>query len=130
LEPDTNTMFKWRATIEGPAGTPYDGGYFHVELTIPELYPLHPPTAHFRTPLFHPNIHWKTGEVCLDILKQNWTPAWGLQSATQAVMALLSDPVEDSPLNCDAGNMLRAGDRRGFNSLARMYTIEHAMVWR
>lgn len=45
----------------------------------------------------------------------------------QAILALMSDSAPDSPLNCDAGNLMRAGDLRGFNSLARMYTIEHAM---
>lgn len=45
----------------------------------------------------------------------------------QAIMALLADPEPDSPLNCDAGNLLRAGDKRGFNSLARMYMMEHAL---
>ncbi len=39
----------------------------------------------------------------------------------------MSDAAPDSPLNCDAGNLLRARDTRGYNSLARMYTIEHAM---
>jgi peroxin-4 len=38
----------------------------------------------------------------------------------------MSDPAPDSPLNCDAGNLLRGGDARGYNSLARMYTTEHA----
>ena len=35
-------------------------------------------------------------------------------------------PAPDSPLNCDAGNLLRAGDERGYNSLARMYSVEAA----
>ena len=47
--------------------------------------------------------------------------------AAQAVLALMSDAAPDSPLNCDAGNLLRACDTRGYNSLARMYTLEHAM---
>ena len=42
-------------------------------------------------------------------------------------MALTSDAAPKSPLNCDAGNLLRAkNDRRGYNSLARMYTLELA----
>lgn len=39
----------------------------------------------------------------------------------------MSDSAPDSPLNCDAGNLLRAGDVRGYNCMARMYTLEHAM---
>ena len=45
----------------------------------------------------------------------------------QAIVALLTDSAPDSPLNCDAGNLLRAGDVRGFASLARLYTFEYAM---
>lgn len=37
-----------------------------------------------------------------------------------------TDSAPDSPLNCDAGNLLRGGDLRGYNSLARMYTLELA----
>lgn len=84
----------------------------------------HPPLAH---PPIHPR-RAQTGEVCLDILKTTWSPAWTLQAVCQAVLALLSAPEPDSPLNCDAGNLLRNGDVRGFNSLAKMYTTEHALT--
>lgn len=86
-----------------------------------------PPTVRYHTKIFHPNVHFKTGEICLDILKTSWSPAWTLQSVCQAVLALMSAPAAESPLNCDAGNLLRAGDTRGYNSLARMYTLENAL---
>ena len=80
-------------------------------------------------PPFHcllPSSSLQTGEICLDILKGAWSPAWTLQSVCRAIIALLAHAEPDSPLNCDAGNLLRAGDVRGYNSLARMYTLECA----
>jgi ubiquitin-protein ligase len=49
------------------------------------------------------------GEICLDILKDAWTPIWTLESTCRAIIFLLGSPAPDSPLNCDAGNLLRAG---------------------
>lgn len=77
--------------------------------------------------IFHPNVHFRTGQVCLDILQKEWSPAWGLVSACRAVLALLSDADASSPLNCDAGNMVRNGDWQAFRTVARMYTVENAM---
>ena len=51
----------------------------------------------------------QTGEICLDILKPAWPPAWTLQSVCRAIIALLEDPDPTSPLNCDAGTWCGKG---------------------
>ncbi|KAJ6674108.1 hypothetical protein OIU85_013048 [Salix viminalis] len=118
---DTN-IFKWTALIKGPSETPFEGGVFQLVFSVPEQYPLQPPQVRFLTKIFHPNVHFKTGEICLDILKNAWSPAWTLQSVCRAIIALMAHPEPDSPLNCDSGNLLRSGDNRGYQSMARMYT--------
>ena len=122
LSCDATNIFKWTAFIKGPSETPYQEGVFQLAITVKEQYPLVPPEVRFVTKIFHPNVHFKTGEICLDILKTTWSPAWTLQSVCRAIIALMAHPEPDSPLNCDCGNLLRSGDDRGYQSMARMYT--------
>ncbi|KAL5722446.1 E2 ubiquitin-conjugating enzyme [Ranunculus cassubicifolius] len=119
---DDSNIFKWTALVKGPSETPFEGGVFQLAFSVPEQYPLQPPQVRFLTKIFHPNVHFKTGEICLDILKNAWSPAWTLQSVCRAIIALMAHPEPDSPLNCDSGNLLRSGDMRGYQSMARMYT--------
>jgi len=106
--------------------TPYQGGSWTLRIEIPKSYPIQPPNVKFITKICHPNINFKTGEICLDILKNAWSPAWTLQSACMAIRLLLSNPEPNSPLNCDAANLLRCGDLLGYESLVRMYTELYA----
>lgn len=122
LKPDEENMYIWYAKFIGPQDTPYEGGVFELKITATSQYPITPPKAMFLTQIFHPNVHFKTGEICLDILKTSWSPAWTLSTVCRAIISLLSHPEPDSPLNCDAGNLLRYGDERGFKSMARMYS--------
>ena len=48
------------ARIEGPAGTPYEGGSFPIEVFCPDApkqYPLVPPQCIFRCKIYHPNVN-------------------------------------------------------------------------
>eukprot|EP01061_Rhynchopus_euleeides_P009193 TRINITY_DN18326_c0_g1_i1.p1 TRINITY_DN18326_c0_g1~~TRINITY_DN18326_c0_g1_i1.p1 ORF type:complete len:160 (+),score=57.86 TRINITY_DN18326_c0_g1_i1:145-624(+) len=127
LVPNPTDHRKWEAYIKGPTETPFEGGTFVVNIQVPSEYPMVPVMATFKTKIFHPNVAFKTGEICLDILKTAWSPVWTISAVCQAIRLLLTDHAANSPLNCDAGNMLRAQDHRGYNSMARMYTIDYAM---
>ncbi|KAF6005075.1 E2 ubiquitin-protein ligase peroxin 4 [Cyanidiococcus yangmingshanensis] len=127
LEPEDGNLLRLRGYLQGPKASPYEGGRLALELVLSPSYPLVPPSVRFRTPVFHPNVNFRTGEICLDILQSAWSPAWSLASCLRAIQLLLTEPEPSSPLNCDAGNLLRCGDKRGFWSMARMYTQLHAM---
>jgi peroxin-4 len=121
-----DNVFKWTGWLQGISGTPYEGGEWLLDITIPERYPYVPPDMKFATPICHPNVHFMTGEICLDVLKNQWSPAWTISTACTAVRALLESPEPDSPLNIDAANLLRCGDQEGYDSLVRMYTHMYA----
>ncbi|KAJ9679706.1 hypothetical protein PVL29_021582 [Vitis rotundifolia] len=72
--PVAEDMFHWQATIMGPPDSPYAGGVFLVTIHFPPDYPFKPPKVAFRTKVFHPNIN-SNGSICLDILKEQWSPA-------------------------------------------------------
>lgn len=126
LESDPEHIFRWTAVITGPAETPFAGGKYVVTIRAPSDYPMCAPAASFDTRIFHPNVAFKSGEICLDILKDRWSPAWTMMSLATAIQALMADPYADSPLNCDAGNLVRAGDMRGYEQMARFYAITYA----
>ena len=104
------------------------GGQWNLGITVPSSYPNTPPEVRFSTPCCHPNVSFKTGEICLDLLKTSWTPAYGIVSTLEAVQQLLSAGGEpDSPLNIDIAKLLREGDYMGAESLVRLYTRMYAI---
>ncbi|KHN29487.1 SUMO-conjugating enzyme UBC9 [Glycine soja] len=83
--PVAEDMFHWQATIMGPADSPYAGGVFLVTIHFPPDYPFKPPKVAFRTKVFHPNIN-SNGSICLDILKEQWSPALTISKVKNIVV--------------------------------------------
>jgi len=92
-----NDLFNWVATIIGPANTPYQNGVFNLEIQFPPDYPFKPPKIKFLTKVYHCNIN-SQGGICLDILKDNWSPALTISKVLLSICSLFSDPNPDDPL--------------------------------
>lgn len=121
---DDSNIFQWEATILGPSDSPYADGIFKLQITFPDNYPYHPPKIRFTTRIFHPNIN-KQGGICLDILKDQWSPALTIGKVLLSICALMSDPNPDDPLLSDVAQ-LYTDDRDGYNARARAYTLKYA----
>ncbi|MBA0612192.1 hypothetical protein Godav_012827 [Gossypium davidsonii] len=131
-------MFHWQATIMGPSDSPYAGGVFLVTIHFPPDYPFKPPKVAFRTKVFHPNIN-SNGSICLDILKEQWSPALTISKANNmekltqvqnqvllSICSLLTDPNPDDPLVPEIAHMYKT-DRAKYEATARSWTQKYAM---
>ena len=122
----TSDLTEWHATIQGPDGSPYAGGIFKLHIKFPREYPFKSPTVKFITPIYHPNINSKTGDICLDILKSQWSPVLKLEKLLLSISALLVDPNPDDPLVVDIANLFKT-NRVEFDLNARSWTQKYAM---
>ncbi|KAF9668076.1 hypothetical protein SADUNF_Sadunf15G0089800 [Salix dunnii] len=169
VAPKSDNLGRLTGTIPGPIGTPYEGGTFQIDITLPDGYPFEPPKMQFATKvccpmngslknvlqdnsviigllccqkiefyglywrngikkdgsvgcsLMHPNISSQSGAICLDILKDQWSPALTLKTALLSVQALLSTPEPGDPQDAVvAQQYLR--DYQTFVGTARYWT--------
>jgi ubiquitin-conjugating enzyme E2 D/E len=122
--PRGEDMFLWDAVIMGPADSPYQGGVFNLEIRFPADYPFKPPKLVFVTRIYHPNISTH-GAICLDILKDQWSPALTIGKVLLSVCSLLCDPNPGDPLMPEiADQYIR--DRVAFTDTARQWTQQYA----
>lgn len=97
-------LFNWWGTIEGPPDTPYANLRYKISLQFPANYPYSPPSVKFITPMFHPNVAM-SGDICLDILKEEWSAIYNVQTILISLQSLLNEPNNSSPLNGYAASL-------------------------
>lgn len=130
-----SNLFHWRASVQGPPGSPYEGGTFVLDLRFPPDYPFKPPRVAFVTPLYHPNARAaapgeppSSGAVCLDVLAE-WCPALTVSMILTCVISLLADPCpadQVAVLRPEVAAVYRS-DRARFDETAAEWTREYAV---
>lgn len=114
-----DNMLEWEALIQGPEGTPYEGGIFAAKLVFPPDYPMNPFTMTFDPPLLHPNIY-PNGVVCISILhppgddplryesaSERWSPVQGVRSVLLSVLSMLAEPNVESGADIECCKLYR-----------------------
>ncbi|KAK9470834.1 ubiquitin-conjugating enzyme/RWD-like protein [Dipodascopsis tothii] len=122
--PHEDNLRYFDVTVDGPSQSPYEGGKFRLELFLPEDYPMVAPKIRFLTKIYHPNID-KLGRICLDVLKDNWSPALQIRTILLSIQALLGAPNPDDPLANDVAQRWKEDEPSAINT-AREWTQKFA----
>jgi ubiquitin-protein ligase len=95
--PKGDNLYEWFSTIFGPAGSVYESGIFYLDIHFSTDYPFKPPKVTFKTRIYHCNVN-SQGAICLDILKDNWSPALTISKVLLSICSLLTDCNPHDPL--------------------------------
>eukprot|EP01062_Namystynia_karyoxenos_P026211 TRINITY_DN20437_c0_g1_i1.p1 TRINITY_DN20437_c0_g1~~TRINITY_DN20437_c0_g1_i1.p1 ORF type:complete len:260 (+),score=58.12 TRINITY_DN20437_c0_g1_i1:76-855(+) len=124
---------RWRAILQGPRQTPWEGMFFEVLVEFPDNYPVACPDMRFLTPIWHCNVSPK-GEIAYQVLREKYVPGSGARKALAALHWLLVEPVRMyTELNPEAGRALTERTGHGNNLhdvLARQFSIKSVCLSR
>merc|ERR1719198_2321991 len=121
---DESNLLHWKGKIMGPVGTPYENGIFKIDIQLPSDYPFVPPKMKFITKVWHPNISSDSGAICLDILKNEWSPALTIRTALISLQALLSAPEPDDPQDAVVAKQYKEKHEE-YKQTAKFWTEKH-----
>ncbi|KAL2916126.1 Ubiquitin-conjugating enzyme E2 1 [Polyrhizophydium stewartii] len=135
VRPVEDNLCHLKGVFIGPADTVYEGGEFVVDIQIPDEYPFRPPkvrgnAACFWIPPGADPVQARLSRqqdcaICLDILKDAWTPVLTLKTALISLQSLLCEPQPKDPQDAQVAKHYLS-DRKGFDDTARYWTQTYA----
>lgn len=102
--PEPSDLFHFKLTINPQQGY-YKSGIFEFKIEINNNFPIEPPKIKCSNKIYHPNIDLD-GNVCLNILREDWSPVLNLNSVFIGLNFLFLEPNPNDPLNKEAANVL------------------------
>lgn len=103
-------LMNFRVTIKPDEGY-YKGGKFVFDFVVPQVYPHEPPKVKCAQRVYHPNLD-HDGNVCLNILREDWKPVLSISSCVYGLQFLFMDPNPEDPLNKEAARDLTETPRQ------------------
>ncbi|OSC97612.1 ubiquitin-conjugating enzyme [Trametes coccinea BRFM310] len=124
VEPVEDNVFEWKCAIKAAPNSPYKGGTFHFNLSLPENFPFKAPTVTFTTKIYHPGIN-EEGQICVPILRDQWKPTITLSSVLSTIQDKLNNPSPDDPFEPAIAAQLK-NDKGKFLATAQEWTRKYA----
>lgn len=118
-------LTRLRGNFPGPTNSPYEGGTFEVDIEVPIKYPFEPLKMKFITKVYHPNVSSQSGAICLDILKDAWSPVLTLKTTLVSLQSLLCSPEPNDPQDAEVAKVYLS-NRHEFERIARYWTQTYA----
>ncbi|KAL4944278.1 hypothetical protein BDV06DRAFT_210380 [Aspergillus oleicola] len=103
--PNPDDILNFELTIEPDEGM-YKGGSFVFTFAVNQNFPHDPPKVKCTQKIYHPNIDLE-GNVCLNILREDWKPVLNLNAVVVGMQFLFLEPNASDPLNKEAAEDLR-----------------------
>ena len=119
-------IINWNVEIQGPAGTPYEGGTFVVNVDFSDNYPFKCPAMKFVTKIYHPNIKTETGEICAEAIKNSWVPTLNANFIIKMLVELISNPNGENPQEAEIAREFLT-NKSQFETNAKEFTTKYAM---
>ncbi|KAM0825002.1 hypothetical protein ACQ4PT_069855 [Festuca glaucescens] len=98
-------LMNFEATLRPDEGY-YLGGAFTFTFQVSASYPHEAPKVKCKTKVYHPNVDLE-GNVCLNILREDWKPVLNINTIIYGLNLLFSQPNDEDPLNHEAAAVLR-----------------------
>lgn len=116
-------MRHWLVVVEGSPDTPFQKGKFILDVQFTDSYPYQPPRVYFRSKMFHPNVG-TSGNICVDILNSNWSPALKTEHLIRSIVSLMNEPNASDPLNREAATLYK-DNRAAYNKKIEDIVKDH-----
>ncbi|KAH3900531.1 related to Ubiquitin-conjugating enzyme E2-24 kDa [Saccharomycodes ludwigii] len=123
---DDSDITSFGIKFNGPRETPYENGIWRLHVELPKEYPFKSPSIGFENRIYHPNIDFESGTICLDVMNTKWSPIYDLVNVVEwMIPGLLKEPNGSDPMNKEAAN-LQLSDPKSYEERIRSYVEQYA----
>lgn len=107
--------------IEGPTGTPYEGGEYVIQLILTDQYPMEPPSFKMLTPSGRFIVGSPICTSFSNYHKETWSPCYNFNTIIKSLISFMIDSTTSH-----IGAMISTDiEKREFARKSKQYNIDY-----